>query len=199
MSDTLVLNRSYYAVHIMPWQRSISLLFQGHAEALDESMRTYNFDDWKELSAMMTEHPSGFVHSVNYQIAIPEVIRLTRYDRLPDKSVKFTRRNIYEHYSYKCCYCGKRYGTKDLNLDHVMPKSKGGPTNWTNIVTACIDCNTRKTDRTPAEAGMHLLVTPTQPKWKGPKMLMKFSLTRKASWQKLIDQRYWQSELEQSQ
>src|SRR5687768_11014485 len=106
MSDTLVLNKNYYAIHIMDWQRAISLLYQGHADALDENLQPYDFEDWKELSAVMESHPGRFVHTVTYRIAVPEVIRLTRYDRLPKAEVKFTRRNIYEHYGHKCCYCG---------------------------------------------------------------------------------------------
>ena len=196
MSDTLVLNKNYYAIHIMDWQRAISLLYQGHAHALDEDLQAYDFEDWKELSAAMESHPGGFVHTVTYRIAVPEVIRLTRYDRLPRAEVKFTRRNIYEHYRHRCCYCGEKFKTSELNLDHVIPRSKGGLTEWSNIVTACVPCNTRKSDRLPQEAGMKLLVRPTRPVWKGSKSLLKFSIPVKTTWQKLIDTKYWDSELE---
>jgi hypothetical protein len=83
MSDTLVLNKNYYAIHIVDWKRAISLLYQGHADVLDENFTPYDFEDWRELSAAMKSHPSGFVNTVRFQIAVPEVIRLTRYDRLP--------------------------------------------------------------------------------------------------------------------
>ena len=198
MSDTLVMNRNFYAIHIVNWQRAISLLYQGHAEAVDEELQMYSFDDWKELSAEMQEHPSGFVHTPTFRIAIPEVIRLTRYDRLPRAEVKFTRRNIYEHYHYKCCYCGRQHKTSELNLDHVIPKSRGGPTDWTNIVTACLPCNTKKTDKTPREAGMKLLFQPTKPVWKGSKSLLSFSVPVKVklTWQRIIDEKYWSAELQ---
>jgi 5-methylcytosine-specific restriction endonuclease McrA len=195
MSDTLVLNRNYYAIHILDWQRAISLLYQGHAEAVDDNLQTYNYDDWRSLSADMKDHPGGYVHTSSYRIAVPDVIKLTRYDRLPRAEVKFTRRNIYEHYNYKCCYCGKKFSTKELNLDHVIPSSKGGKTDWTNIVTACIPCNSRKADYMPEEVGMKLLVQPSRPRWKGHKLLMKVSVRVKPSWQKLIDAKYWDSEL----
>lgn len=198
MSDTLVLNRHFYAVHIMDWKRSMSLLYQGHADALDDTFQHYDFENWKELSALIEDHPSGFVHTQTFRIAVPEVIRLKKYDRLPDSEVKFSRRNIYEHYKHKCCYCGKVFKTSELNLDHIIPKSRGGATDWTNIVTACIPCNTQKADQTPKEAGMKLLMKPGKPAWKGSKALLKFSLPFpvKASWQKIIDTKYWDSELE---
>ena len=196
MNDTLVMNRNFYAIHIVGWQRALSLLYQGHAEAVGDDLQTHSFDDWKEISAEMKEHPGGFVSTVNFRIAIPEVIRLTRYDKLPRAEVKFTRRNIYQHYHYRCCYCGRHFKTPDLNLDHVVPRSKGGSTDWTNIVTACIQCNARKSDRLPEESGMKLLVAPTKPRWKGSKSLLQFSLPVKLSWQKLIDEKYWNAELE---
>lgn len=198
MSDTLVLNRNYYAIHIIDWKRAVSLLYQGHADVLDGDFTPYGFEDWKQLSADMKTHPSGFVRSVTFQIAVPEVIRLKRFDRLPKAEVKFTRRNIYEHYKHKCCYCGHQFKTSELNLDHVTPRSKGGRTDWSNIVTACIPCNTRKMDRMPAEAGMSLLVNPSKPVWKGSRSLLKFSLPVrvKETWQRIIDTKYWESELE---
>ena len=144
----------------------------------------------------MTEHPGGFVNTTTYRIAIPDVIRLTRYDRLPRSEVKFTRRNIYEHYRYLCCYCGRKFPTSELNLDHVIPRSRNGPTDWSNIVTACVPCNMRKSDRLPAEAGMRLLVTPSRPTWKGQRSLLRINVPIRESWQRLIDRRYWDSELE---
>lgn len=200
MSDTLVLNRNFYAVHIMGWQRAMSLLFTGHAEALDENLLPYNFEDWKELSAAMTAHPGGFVHTPTYKLAVPDIIRLKRFDTLPRGEVKFTRKNIYEHYRHKCGYCGRQFRTAELNLDHIVPRSKGGPTNWSNIITACIPCNTRKDDKTPEQAGMRLLVKPSKPEWRGAQSLLSISMPIKvkASWQKVIDTSYWDTELEKN-
>lgn len=215
-SDTLVLNMAYHAVHIADWQKAISLLYQGHAEAVDENLQAYNFADWVELSSMMKENAKGFVNSSTMKVAIPEVIRLTRYDRLPKQDVKFTRQNIYEHYGFKCCYCGGKFKTSELNLDHVMPKSRGGKTTWDNIVLSCITCNTVKDDRTPDEATypidpnklpthlkhkaghkMTLLVKPSRPKWKGVRtVMMKAPMPIPVSWQRLIDKAYWEAELE---
>jgi len=197
MNDTLVINKNFYAIHVIDWKRAISLLYQGHADAVDENFRQYSFDDWVELSAMMKEHPNGFVHSVKLKIAVPEIIKLTKYNKLPKREVKFTRRNIYSHYKYLCCYCGKKFNTSQLNLDHVIPKSRGGKTNWSNIVTTCIDCNTRKRNLTPEEARMRLLVKPSKPKWKSVHTIQFDSrIPIRVSWQRIIDTKYWNTELE---
>lgn len=196
-ADVLVLNKGFCAIHVADWKQVMSLLFQGHAEAVDENYRTYDFQSWCELSKLMADNPAGFKHTPTLRIAVPEVIRLTRYDRLPSNDVKFTRSNIYSHYDNKCSYCGDKFTTKELNLDHVMPKSRGGKTNWENIVLSCIPCNLRKSDKTPAEAGMKLLVKPSRPRWKGAAhMIMKSPVQIRQSWSKFIDLAYWDSELD---
>lgn len=197
MSDVLVLNRQFYAIHITSWRRALSLLYLDHAQVVDEEYRTYSFEGWRQLSQARSVHPGGFVTTPTFRMAIPEVIALKAYDRLPESAVKFTRRNIYEHYGHRCCYCGGKFGTQDLNLDHVVPKSRGGDTSWANIVTSCIPCNLRKANRTPLEAGLPLLVKPSRPKWKGRVSLVFRSGVRvRQSWQRFIDSVYWNSELE---
>lgn len=190
------MNRSFHAVHIADWRKAVSMVYQGHAEVVDEDLASYDFSTWAELSALMEESPAGFVHSSSLRFAIPEIIRLTRYDRLPRRDVAFTRHNIYEHYRYRCCYCGGRFTSAELNLDHVVPRSRGGTANWENIVTACIPCNTRKANCLPQEAGMRLLVRPAKPEWGAVRNLITHAPVRiRQSWQKLIDKAYWDSEL----
>lgn len=219
MSDTLVLNRNFAAVHISSWQKAVSLMYQGHAQAVDENLQAYDFKDWLELSAQMKENPKGFVHSATMRVAVPEVIRLTRYDRMPRQDVKFTRHNIYEHYKFKCSYCGERKKTEELNLDHVVPRAQGGISSWTNLVPSCLPCNSIKKDGRLGDvyypsvarlremgyshmaklAGtkMRLLITPNKPKWRSPKtMVVQSPVPIPVSWQQLIDQKYWDSELE---
>jgi 5-methylcytosine-specific restriction endonuclease McrA len=197
MSDVLVLNRNFYAIHITSWQRAISLIYTDHARVVDEDYRQYSFQDWRELSLLMRESPSGFVSTPTFRIAIPEVIALRNYDRLPVGDVKFTRRNIYEHYNHRCCYCGEKFNTAELNLEHVLPRSRGGKTDWSNIVTACMPCNLKKADRLPEEAGMKLLIRPFKPKWRGSSSLVfRVPVKIKASWQRFIDNVYWNTELE---
>ncbi|HBU69436.1 MAG TPA: HNH endonuclease [Elusimicrobia bacterium] len=196
-SDVLVLNRSFYAVQITSWQRALTLVYTDHASVVDQDYKTYSFEDWQQLSSMIKTHPSGFVTTPNFKIAIPEVIALKFYDRLPTSEVKFTRRNIYEHYNYRCCYCGNKFSSSELNLEHVIPKSRGGKTNWSNIVTSCIPCNLRKGNKMPDEAGMKMLITPNKPKWRGILSLTFGSAIKmKTSWQRFVDTVYWNGELE---
>jgi len=198
MNNVLVLNSGMYAIHIIDWQKAISLIYRGQASVVDEDYRRYNFDEWTELSAMISDSPNGFVHSVNLKVAVPEVIALNFYDRLPDSDVKFTRKNIYHHYVSKCCYCGKRFATPQLNLDHVIPRSKGGTTSWDNIVLSCIPCNTKKANRTPVEAGLKMHYSPSKPKWKPALSLhIKTGVPLRHSWQKFVDVLYWNSELKE--
>ena len=197
MSNVLVLNKNFCAINITNWKNAMSLLYQEVATVVDENYVQYKFDDWKELSQMMDEAPNGFVHTPHFKIAVPDIIRLENYESIPKRSVKFTRRNVYQHYGYKCCYCGNKFHTQNLNLDHVVPRSRGGRTNWDNIVTSCIPCNTRKENKTPREAGMKLRVNPSRPKWRGNKSFIEFNgpIEIKTSWQKVIDTAYWDAEL----
>lgn len=197
MADTLVLNKSFYAVQVIPWQRALTLVYLDHARVVDEDYQTYSFEDWQEVSRMISDHPSGYIRTPSLKIAIPEVIALKTFDGLPKSEVKFTRRNIYEHYHHSCAYCGNKFSTSDLNLEHVVPRSRGGTTDWTNIVTSCIPCNLRKGNRLPEEANMKLLVKPSKPKWQGSAALVfRPGFKIKASWQRFIDNVYWNTEIE---
>lgn len=194
--ETLVLNRNFYAIQITDWRRALSLVYADHAMVVDEEYRAYDFESWKDVSAAMDGHPQGFVRTPSFRIAIPDVISLRAYDRLPPAQVKFTRRNIYEHYGYRCCYCGERFKTEMLNLEHIVPRSRGGKSDWDNVVTACVPCNTKKANRLPHEAGMALLIKPERPQWKGPgSILFRPGIEIRESWQKFVDSFYWNGEL----
>lgn len=199
--DTLVLNRNYYAIQITDWRRAFSLLYADAAHVVDQEYRSYDFESWREMSEEMsrsgeTVSDRHFIRTPTFRIVIPDVISLRAYDKLPPTQVKFTRRNIYEHYGYRCCYCGDRQRTDSLNLEHIIPRSRGGKSDWNNVVTACIPCNTKKGNRLPDEAGMKLLITPNKPKWKGPaSLLFRPGYEIRESWQKFVDTFYWNGEL----
>lgn len=197
MSDVLVLNKNFYAIQIVNWQRAVSLVYLDHARVVDEDYQTYTFDDWRELSNEVKKDPAGFISTPTFKFAIPDVIALKTFEGIPKSEVKFTRRNIYEHYNYRCAYCGNRFNTSDLNLEHVIPKSRGGKTDWSNIVTSCIPCNLKKGNRLPLEANMALLINPTKPKWRGSAaVVFRPGFRIKASWQRFIDNVYWNTELD---
>ena len=196
-SDVLVLNRNFQAVHVASWQKVFALLCKEHAVAIDEDYRQYTLEEWIELSKMMEDSPSGFIHTTTLKIAIPEVISLTKYDDLPKQDVKFSRKNIYKHYENMCCYCGNKYRTNEINLDQVLPKSRKGKTIWSNIVLSCFPCNSEKADRTPEEAGIKMHYKPNKPQWKSTQALtIQTGFKAKMSWKKFINKVYWEAELE---
>lgn len=175
----------------------MAMLFTGEAEAVDENCRCYDFKDWAELSAMMQESPNGFINTVTMRIAVPNVIKLTRYNSLPKRDVKFSRSNIYQHYKKRCCYCGRGVSSADATWDHLIPRARGGNTDWSNIVLSCRPCNAKKADKTPEEAGMTLLVQPSRPPWKGVRTItVAAPLPIPIAWQTWIDRAYWDSEIE---
>jgi 5-methylcytosine-specific restriction endonuclease McrA len=192
----LVLNRLWQAVNVCTAKRALTLVFQGHAQVVlsepDGSFRTYSFSEWRDVSGQ--ESLDEVVHTISFRIRVPRVILLFAFDRLPKKEVKFTRHNIFERDRNTCQYCGRAFDRKDLNLDHVIPRDRGGPTTWENIVCSCIPCNTRKANRTPPEAGLHLVRKPKRPKWR-PFVQINFTLHQHDSWKHFIDLAYWNVEL----
>ncbi|OGS22765.1 MAG: hypothetical protein A2252_10595 [Elusimicrobia bacterium RIFOXYA2_FULL_39_19] len=195
--EVLVLNRNFFAIQITSWRRALRLVCLDRAQVVDQEYRTYNFDDWCTLSRAVKDHPGGFVKTPNFNLAIPEVIALKFYDKVPMREMKFTRKNIYEHYDYKCCYCGKKLAPNELNLDHIVPKSRGGKTDWKNIVTSCFPCNLKKGNMLLNEAKMKLLIKPNRPSINpGFGIILKSPIRLRTSWQKFIDNIYWNIELE---
>lgn len=192
----LVLNRLWQAVNVCSAKRALTLLFQGHAQVVlgDESgeFQTFDFRQWHDFSIRQPHEES--IHTISFKIRVPRVILLVVFDRMPKKEVKFTRHNIFERDQNRCQYCGKVFDRKDLNLDHVVPRDRGGPTTWENIVCSCIGCNTRKANRTPHEAGLHLIRKPKRPKWR-PFIQVNLSLHCHDSWKHFIDLAYWNVEL----
>lgn len=127
-----------------------------------ESLATFTFEEWVDQPVA---HETSAIRSPSIRIAAPEVILLTRYDRVPCHEAPFTRRNLFLRDDFTCQYCGRRGTTDHLSVDHVLPRSRGGSTSWENCVLACVGCNARKADRTLKEAGFRLLRTPIRPRW----------------------------------
>ncbi len=197
--QVLVLNRLWQAVNVCSVRRALSLLFEGQAQVVfgDNSgdFRTFSFTQWRDFSASNPhDDHRETVRTVSLRLRVPRVILLMVFDRLPKKEVKFTRHNIFERDRNTCQYCNRTLERRDLNLDHVVPRDRGGPTTWENIVCSCIPCNTRKANRTPAEAGMRLVRKPKRPKWR-PFVQVSFGLPVHDSWRHFLDLAYWNVEL----
>jgi 5-methylcytosine-specific restriction endonuclease McrA len=192
----LVLNRLWQAVNICTVRRAVVLLYCGHASVVyeeDGDYRTFQFDDWRDYS---NENADGqrCLHGPKYKILIPSVVLLSRYDKVPTKDIKLTRHNIYQRDRNTCQYCGKAFERNDLNLDHVIPRDMGGSTMWSNLVCSCRECNAKKGNRTPRQAGMHLIRKPRKPRWTP---LTSYNLGNEThhSWRKFIDISHWNVDL----
>ncbi|MBC7371872.1 MAG: HNH endonuclease [Bdellovibrionaceae bacterium] len=143
---SLLLNSSYEPMRIVSWQKALILWFQDKVEIL--------------------EYHSVFARSSKNNFQLPSVLRLKTYVRPRGSgAVRFCRENVYIRDNYTCQYCGYQISPKHLTLDHVVPASKNGKKNWTNVVSACRQCNQRKANRTPATANMPLLSDPKMPSW----------------------------------
>jgi 5-methylcytosine-specific restriction endonuclease McrA len=166
----LVLNRLWQPVNIVGVQRGFSLLLQDHAQVVytgDSSFRMMDAAAWLELSEGQTPgDDEAYVTTVKLRIRVPKVLLLRSYDRLPVQEVRFSRETLFERDNYRCQYCGNTYEASQLNMDHVIPRERGGRTSWENIVTSCIKCNSRKANRLPHQANMHLIRKPERPRWR---------------------------------
>ena len=201
-----MLNAHYMALRVVSVRRAITMLFKTNldrdpmAEVIhveDGQYLSYNFEDWRELSALQREfEPAKYdwIRSVRFQIAVPRIIRLLGYDRLPRHDVKFNRRNVYARDGSQCQYCGRRFTTSELSLDHVVPRSQGGVASWTNVVACCLKCNVRKGGHTPEQAHMHLIREPIKPR-RSPVISIKLADSRYHSWKQFLNNAYWNVEL----
>lgn len=143
MDAVLVLNQDYNPLTICSAERAFLLLYLDKADLLSQIKE-------KALRSVSTAYP------------YPSVIKVKKYISIPYKGVILTRHNIFKRDAYICQYCG---ANKDLTLDHLIPKSKGGKSTWTNLVTACKTCNSRKGDYNPEDVGMVLLRKPIRPSY----------------------------------
>jgi 5-methylcytosine-specific restriction endonuclease McrA len=139
----LVLNQNYEPLNVTSWQRAVSLICLGKAQVL--------------------EHDGRVVHSACLQMRVPAVVRLSYQVRRPLPEVRISRQSIMARDAYTCQYCGRK--GKDLTLDHVLPKERGGAHTWENLVACCTECNNKKGNLTPHDAGLTLRVQPRRPRF----------------------------------
>ena len=193
-TKVLVLNRSYFPVHVTSVRRAVCLLYQGIAKAVDHQYRTFDFNSWSDLSSALHDDTISLVDRV---IRVPRVILLIGYDRVPKRQVRFSRFNVFARDNNTCQYCGEKLPRSELNLDHVVPRSQGGLSTWENMVCSCFTCNRVKGGRIPEEARMRLIRKPFRPEWT-PFMLETFSFKRYHEWRpylNMVDAAYWNTEL----
>ena len=162
-SAILVLNRNYEPLNVCNARRAFVLLDRGKAEVL--------------------ENGRGYLRSPSLVFPIPAVIRLIHVIHRPRAHSRLSRRDVFLRDRYTCQYCGRR--TRDLTLDHVLPRHHGGDHDWENVVAACKSCNHRKAGRTPKQAGMRLIRQPTRPSF-NPYRPFYHYLEEQVEWRKFI-------------
>jgi 5-methylcytosine-specific restriction endonuclease McrA len=188
-SNVLVLNKVFQAVEIVSARRAFTLFCKGHVRAVLEDYRTCDWEDWKDIPVGANDE---YVSTPSRKIKVPRVILLLSFDRVPRHDVKFSRKNVYLRDKNRCQYCRRHFRTEELNLDHVIPVSRGGKSTWDNVVCSCIRCNIRKGNRLPDEAGLVLVTRPSKPRWHP---LVRVS-QRYEEWRSFLDEAYWNAEID---
>jgi 5-methylcytosine-specific restriction endonuclease McrA len=162
-APVLVLNQNYDPINISRVRRAVVLVMRGKAETLEN-------DSW-------------MIHTTSDTIPMPSVIRLVYMVKRPRPEKKLTRREVFQRDKYTCQYCGME--TRELSLDHVIPRHREGRHIWENVVSACFRCNNRKAGRTPQEAGMRLISQPFVPHMSGYYVPYEY-IVRHNGWQKYL-------------
>jgi 5-methylcytosine-specific restriction endonuclease McrA len=199
-AKVLVLNKMYMAVRVTSARRAFSLLVRDLAEVIHVDggqYLNYDFTSWTEISELQREYEPerhDWVKTVRLDIAVPKVIRLHGYDRLPKQRVKLNRRNLFARDRNRCQYCGKHFPSSELSIDHVVPRKQNGVDSWENLVCACVRCNAKKGGRTPSQARMKLIKEPVMPK-RNPLISLRLGQQRYESWRAFLDNAYWSVEL----
>lgn len=191
---TLVLNRNWVPIHTLPARIAIGLVARGSARIIDpESYEVHDLVSWDAVSRSRIIAEQACIRSSQLALAPLEVIVLTCYGGVGDQTVTFSRLNLYRRDRFTCQYCGGRPGSKELTIDHVLPRSRGGHLSWENCVLACVACNKKKGSRTPEEAGMKLRGVPARPHWQRIRRFPERPTYE--SWERFLSHAYWETEL----
>jgi 5-methylcytosine-specific restriction endonuclease McrA len=158
---TLLLDNAFLPVKIVAWEKAMLLFLTGRAEVIEE-------------------YSNHQIRSPRQTFNLPKILRLFNRNRSRHE-VKFNRHNVFVRDNFTCQYCQDQFLQKDLTLDHVIPRSKGGVTSWTNVVTCCSECNHKKGSKMPEDFHLKLMKKPVRPKW-SPHMVIKSKKDDPAEW-----------------
>ncbi len=165
-SPVLVLNATFEPIHVTGVRRALVLTLKGVAQVEE------------------TNHAE--VHSPSRTLKVPSVIRLLTYRHIPQQTRALSRKNILLRDHNTCQFCGRMLPASQLTLDHVVPRSRGGRSCWENLVASCYDCNNRKGDRTPEEAGLKLVRSPRPFTLHTSRQLMRLMARQDDKWRKYL-------------
>jgi hypothetical protein len=210
----LVLDALRQAVYSVSLHRAVQLLYNERADVIDEYDQARSFDewlgDWQAAKDLCIASEKEVIKLASGELPVPHVIALRYYNhastcsRLDGKNGKlparFSRINLFIRDRHKCQYCGATEEETTLNLDHVIPRCRGGRTEWTNIVLSCISCNDKKKDMLPDEAGMKLMKKPYVPtsteirnSRRSRKIIAPIQIPQQ--WERFLSRLYWNVEL----
>jgi len=191
----LVLNKRWAPIQVTSVKDAIGLVAKGSAFILEpETYQTHDLLTWDAVSRARQHVADGMIRSARLAILPPEVILLTTYEGIGERSVIFSRKNLFKRDRYTCQYCATQPGPEGLTVDHVVPRSRGGVSSWENCVLACVECNKRKGDRSPEKAGLKLLKAPRKPSWRT--LVQVPPRLRRESWDQFLSRAFWEIELE---
>lgn len=191
-SRVLVLNKSWVAFDIWSLEHAITKLFKTDVDGMPKAkivnIEDFSLMEWEDWAALEPDEGDKLIRTSSNALKVPEVIVLTGYNKYPKPRLNFSRKSLYKLYKQKCQYCGKKFTTDLLTIDHVVPRAQGGKTSWENCVLSCIGCNSYKANRTPKQANMKLLCGDPQ---KPTSKLFDVGRIRCKSWQSFLDAAYW--------
>jgi len=196
----LVINNNYQALTTISLKKAINKIFTGNAVIVvppDAHNSLWQELDWSDWAKLEPKEGETVIQAACRAFKIPEIIKVVNSNYKPTKRTKFTRRNIFKRDESKCQYCGKQAPNdidwSDLSLDHLIPKSRGGKTEWLNIVLCCVKCNQKKNNRLLSECSMKLLKQPIVP----PYNAFAETSIRLDSWNHFITDSYFNVELDE--
>ena len=198
--QVLVLNRFYTAIRVISARRAFTMLCRQAAEIIaveGGQYITYDLESWTEIAHLQQEFEPdahAWVRPPRPRIALPRTTRLLCHDRLHPPHLTHHLRPPTAPDSPHCQYCAKGFPTRELTIDHVVPRVLGGLHSWANLVCACVRCNARKGGRTPAQAHIRLIRKPVKPR-RNPVITLRLGEARYRSWRAFLDEAYWTVEL----
>lgn len=162
-----ILNSNWLLIRFAPCRQAIELCMRERAYALDTS--TYQVLDWDEWINHAAGPDYAMVKTPTRQVPVPQIIVLAKYGGKPERKLSYSKPAVLHRDNHKCLFCGVQLPAPKLTIDHVIPRSRGGKTDFVNAATACEPCNRKKADKTPEEAGMAMRYQPYVPNW-SPKL-----------------------------
>ena len=171
-TPTLILNKSLDAICVVPFKETLNKVFTSRAKYIDnETFQHLSWKEWFDLFSIPTEEDGlnygnyQWLNVNKFQVRLPRIVVLSKYNRIPYSRVRLTRRNILIRDGFRCQYSGKKVTSRTGTIDHIIPKCRGGKTEWTNVVISTFEVNVKKGGRTPKEAGLKLFQEPKEPRW----------------------------------